>query len=144
MSNSTERDTIGVGSQVEVLLTDRNGQTEQFTVIIVPDDAADFNQGLLGQNTPIAKALMGEKSGHIIPYLKDDILSIEVLSVAIPDSMPESDAAKKRKEKYLEAKREVEDTNAMVFASSFSGKWGDYDPDSIVKDSQDDEKKQEE
>jgi hypothetical protein len=26
---------------------------------------------------------------------------------------------------------EVENTTAMVFASSFSGKWGDYDPDSL-------------
>jgi hypothetical protein len=144
MSNSSERDIIRVGSQVAVLLTDRNGQTEQFSVIIVPDEDADFNQGLLGQNTPIAKALMGEKSGQVIPYLKDDILSIEVLSVTIPDTLPESDAAKKRKAKYLEAKREVEDTSAMVFASSFSGKWGDYDPDSIAKDNQDDEKNPEE
>jgi hypothetical protein len=144
MSNSSERDIIRVGSQVAVLLTDRNGQTEQFSVIIVRDEDADFNQGLLGQNTPIAKALMGEKSGQVIPYLKDDILSIEVLSVTIPDTLPESDAAKKRKAKYLEAKREVEDTSAMVFASSFSGKWGDYDPDSIAKDNQDDEKNPEE
>jgi hypothetical protein len=34
--------------------------------------------------------------------------------------------------------REVEDTNAMIFASSFSGKWGDYDPDSIPKEKKSD------
>jgi hypothetical protein len=28
----------------------------------------------------------------------------------------------------------VEHTSAVVFASSFSGKWGDYDPDSLPKD----------
>jgi hypothetical protein len=144
MNNPLERDVIGLGSQVEVLLTDRIGHTERFTVIIVPDEIADFNHGLLSQNTPIAKALMGEKSGHVIPYLKDDILSIEVLSVTKPDTLPETEAAKKRKAKYLEAKREVEDTNAMVFASSFNGKWGDYDPDSISKDNHDDGKNQEE
>jgi hypothetical protein len=37
--------------------------------------------------------------------------------------------------------REVEDTNAMVFASSFSGKWGDYDPDSIPKEKNSEESK---
>jgi hypothetical protein len=139
MNNFSDPDTIGVGCQVEVLLTERNGQTERFTVIIVPDEAADFNHGMLGENTPIAKALLGEKRGHIIPYLKDDILSIEVLSVTKPTTPPEFDVAKKRKDKYLQAKREVEDTNAMLFASSFSGKWGDYDPDSIAKDNQKDE-----
>jgi hypothetical protein len=31
-------------------------------------------------------------------------------------------------------KREVEHTSAVVFASSFSGKWGDYDPDSLPEE----------
>ena len=139
MSNYPETERIRVGCQVEVLLTARDGQKERFTVIIVPDEDADFKHGLLGENTPIAKALMGEKSGHVIPYLRDDILSIEVLSVRKPADLPKTDIAKQRKAQYLRSKREVEDTNAMVFASSFSGKWGDYDPDTIRKDKDEDE-----
>jgi hypothetical protein len=90
------------------------------------------------------KDLLGEKAGQVIPYLKGDILSIEVLSVTKPATAPAKDAAEKRKAKFKETLREVEDTNAMVFASSFSGKWGDYDPDSIPKDKKFDEKNIEE
>lgn len=144
MKKSVEQGRISVGCQVEVVLSDRNGHKEQFNVIIVPDEAADFRQGLLGESTPIAQALIGEKSGQVIPYLKDDILSIEVLSVSKPDTLPETSGAQNRKASYLKAKREVEDTNAIVFASSFSGKWGDYDPDSIHREQPKDQKKHEE
>jgi hypothetical protein len=78
--------------------------------------------------------MLGERAGTTIPYLKDDILGIEILKVTIPTNKPPEDVAKKRKAMMKKAIREVEDTNAMVFASSFSGKWGDYDPESIPKE----------
>jgi hypothetical protein len=79
---------------------------------------------------------MGEKAGTTIPYLKDDILSIQILSVTRPTHKPPEDAAEKREAMMQKTLREVQDTNAIVFASSFSGKWGDYDPDSIHKEDQ--------
>jgi hypothetical protein len=134
MNIPSESESITVGCQVEINLTDRTGNVEQLNVIIVPDDAADFSHGFLSENTPLAKVLLGEKTGRVIPYLIGDILSIEVLSVKKLAAPPANEAAEKRKAKYKETMREVEDTNAMVFASSFSGKWGDYDPDSIPKE----------
>jgi transcription elongation GreA/GreB family factor len=125
---------ISVGCQVEVDLLDRAGKRERFSFVIVQDEEADFAHGYLGESTPLAKALLGEKTGTIVPYLKDDIHSIEILAVNKPTNKPTEDAAKKRKAKMEETIREVEDTNAMIFASSFSGKWGDYDPDSIPKE----------
>lgn len=135
------RDTIiTVGCQVEVYLLDRAGNKEQLTVIIVPDEAADFANGYLGENTALAKAMLGERAGTTIPYLKDDILGIEILSVSVSPDKPPEDAAKKREAMMKKAMREVEDTNAMIFASSFSGKWGDYDPDSIPKEKKPEDK----
>lgn len=129
-----EPDTITIGCQVEVLISERNGNKERVKLVIVPDDAADYSHGYLSENTPLARALLGEKVRTIIPYLKDDILSIEVLAVTRPTTEPTNDGAERRKARMRKTIREVEDTNAMIFASSFSGKWGDYDPDSIPKE----------
>lgn len=127
-------DIIAVGCEVEVDLLDRTGKKERLKVVIVPDESADFVHGYLGVNTPLAKVLLGEREGNIIPYLKGDILGIEILAVTKPTNKPPDDVAIKREAKMKKAAREVENTNAMVFASSFSGKWGDYDPDSIPKE----------
>jgi hypothetical protein len=127
---------ISVGCAVEVELADRAGNKERLSFIIVEDKAADFALGFLSENTPLAKALLGEKAGVTIPYLKDDILSIQILSVTKPTIKPPEDAAEKRNAKMKKTMREVQDTNAIIFASSFSGKWGDYDPDSIPKDNE--------
>jgi hypothetical protein len=127
-------DLIGVGCEVEVDLLDRAGNRERLRVVIVSDEAADFAHGYLGENTPLAKVLLGERVGTTIPYLKDDILGIEILTVTKPTNKPPDDVAEKREAMMKKTMREVEDTNAMVFASSFSGKWGDYDPDSIPKE----------
>jgi hypothetical protein len=129
-----QSDIITVGCEVEVEFADRAGNKERLRVIIVEDKAADFTQGYLSENTPLAKALLGEKAGVTIPYLKDDILSIQILTVTRPTNKPPEDAAEKREAMMKKTMREVQDTNAIVFASSFSGKWGDYDPDSIPKE----------
>ncbi len=134
MLMKSQPDIIRVGCEVELELVDRTGKKERMKVVIVDDNAADFTHGYLSENTPIAKALVGEKAGNIIPYLKEDILSIQILSVTQPTNKPPEDAAEKREANMKKTLREVQDTNAIVFASSFSGKWGDYDPDSIPKE----------
>ena len=133
MGMEAQVDLIVVGCQVELDLINRAGSREHLKVVIVKDESADFAQGYLGENTTLAKALLGEKKGTTIPYLKDDILGIEILSVTKPADEPAEDVAEKRKAMMKKTRQEVEDTNAMVFASSFSGKWGDYDPESIPK-----------
>jgi hypothetical protein len=125
---------IDVGCQVELILRDREGKPERLTIVIVTPEAADFSQGYLGVNTPLAQSLLGEKAGATIPYLRDDIYSIEVISVTRSSAKPPEDAAHKREASIKKATRAVQDTNAILFASSFSGKWGDYDPDSLPKE----------
>lgn len=131
---------IAIGCRVEVRLKDRGDKEEQLTFVIVPAEAADFAKGYLGENTPLARALLGETAGAIIPYLKDDIYSIEVLSVTKSDVNPPTDAAEKRAASLRKTTRQVQDTSARIFASSFSGKWGDYDPDSIPDETKNEDK----
>jgi hypothetical protein len=125
---------INLGCHVELNLLDRAGNKENLIIDIVPDKSADFSHGFLGESTPLAKVLLGEREGNIIPYLRDDILAIEILKVTPSALKPPEDAQDIRQSKLNKAIREVEHTNAMVFASSFSGKWGDYDPDSLPTD----------
>ena len=115
-------------------MLDRAGKKDRLSIDIVPDGEADFSHGFLGESTPMAKALLGEKEDNVIPYLKDDIFAIEILSVSPSTNTPPVDAQEKRQRKMNKAIQEVEHTNAVVFASSFSGKWGDYDPDSLPAD----------
>lgn len=131
MNMETQVNLITLGSHIEVQLVDREGKKEQFIFDLVPDDSADFRLGYLGVGTPLAKALLGEKAGTTVPYLKDDIYAIEILSVTPAKKKNYEDTKKKRQARLDQAMREVEHTNAVVFASSFSGKWGDYDPDSL-------------
>ncbi len=112
-------------------LLDRMGSKELMEIDIVPDELADYIHGFLGESTPLAKVLLGERAGSVIPYLKDDLLAIEILSVTPSINKPAENTKEKRQAMMDKAIREVEHTNAVVFASSFSGKWGDYDPDSL-------------
>ena len=130
----TKSEPITAGSKVIFDLIDRAGHKERLSVVIVADESADFEHGYLSENTPLGKVLLGERPGNVIPYLKDDIMAIEILQVTKATDLPSLDAAEKRKVRMRKAIREVENTSAMVFASSFSGKWGDYDPDSIPKE----------
>jgi hypothetical protein len=122
---------ISIGSHVTLNLLDRIGNKERMEFDIVPDESADYIHGFLGESTPIAKVLLGERASSVIPYLKEDILAIEILSVAPSTIKPPKNTKELRQSKMDKAIREVEHTNAVVFASSFSGKWGDYDPDSL-------------
>jgi hypothetical protein len=125
---------ITVGCHVELYLVDRGGNKDRLNIDIVSDESADFPHGFLGKSTPLANVLLGERAGTVIPYLKDDILAIEILSVTPSTIIPPNDAQEKRQSQLNKAIREVEHSNAVVFASSFSGKWGDYDPDSLPND----------
>jgi hypothetical protein len=125
---------ISTGCHVELYLITRDGKRDKLNIDIVPDEIADFSQGFLGAGTPLARILMGEKAGTVIPYLKDDIHAIEVLSVSVSTTEPPKDIDKVRKANMARTIHEVEHTSAVVFASSFSGKWGDYDPGSLPED----------
>ena len=121
-----------LGSHVLVELLDASGEAQPLEFDIVPDQAADFSHGYLGLSTPLAQAILEKPAGVTVPYRQADILQVRILSVAPSTSLPIADLAQQREEAARKALQQVQQTSAMIFASSFSGKWGDYDPDGIA------------
>jgi hypothetical protein len=120
--------TAQTGMHVIIELLDDTGAREVLEFDIVPDSAADFAHGFLGEGTPMAMAVTGKPAGSCIPYRQADIISLHILVVSPARSAPLEDAAERREAVMRKAMADVERTNAVIFASSFSGKWGDYDP----------------
>lgn len=124
---------VNVGCQVEVELLSRSAEAEQLAFRMVSDQQADFAHGLLGESTPLAKAILDQPEGSVVPYSMADIYAVRILSVTPGQADAESDAAERRRAEAEDAARQAGRTSAIVFASSFSGKWGDYDPSGIEK-----------
>ena len=124
----------GLFVQVEIAYSPGSDiEKERLEFVIVPDELADFPAGFLGQGTPLAQAVLGEPAGRAVPYFVGDALSVTILSIAETDRTPSQDTAARRQERYRQALEQADRTSAMIFASSFSGKWGDYDPQVIEK-----------
>ncbi len=120
-----------VGSLVTIDLIDRSGQVEQLSLQIVPDSSADFSKGFLGLGTPLARAIQGKRAGSIMPYSIGDLRQVRILSVRPAPSEPPTDIEARRQETINKAIEDSERTSAIIFASSYTGKWGDYDPGAI-------------
>ena len=120
-----------LGTYVELELVCELGN-ERVSFNIVPDKSADYEHGFLGVGTPLAQAILGRIAGQVVPYRAGDIREVKTLSVSPSSNMPPSDTAAKREATIQKALEQADRTNAMIFASSFSGKWGDYDPDGIT------------
>ena len=121
-------DKVEVGCYVEVELIDDRGQSEALAFDIVPEQAADFDAGRLGENTPLAHVILGEATGSLIPYSLGDIQSVRILQIQPGRTEALEDTAAQREASLQKALNAIARTDAAIFASSFSGKWGDYDP----------------
>ena len=128
MKPSSDPTKVKVGCRVELELISSAGTPERLTVEIVPDKLADYDSGLLGESTPMARSLLGQAAGRTVPYRMGDLTAVRILSISLSQAKPDELAAARRQEAAQKAAQEVGRTNAMVFAASFSGKWGDYDP----------------
>jgi hypothetical protein len=124
----------GLSVQVEIAYhPGSEPETERLEFVIVPDELADFPAGFLGQGTPLAQAILGEPVGRTVPYFTGDALSVTILSASQTSRAPDQETAARRQERLRRALEQSDRTSAMIFASSFSGKWGDYDPQGIEK-----------
>jgi hypothetical protein len=128
---------VGTGMHVEIELLTGAGEAEQMAFDIVPDASADYGQGYLGESTPLAKAILGHAAGERLPYRMADVVAVRIVSVTQSQAAPLDELAAERQARFNKAVRAAERSNAVNFASSFSGKWGDYDPDSLPKDEED-------
>ncbi len=116
-----------VGMHIVLELITDDGETEQHEFDLVADRSADYARGFLGESTPLAQAILGQPAGRTLLYQNADIRAVRILAVAPSQAIPE-DAEARRQESLRKVVRQSESTNAILFASSFSGKWGDYDP----------------
>jgi hypothetical protein len=122
------------GTRVRLELVDETGASDAMDVQIVPDEFADVSKGYLGQGTPLAAALEGHLPGDSIIYEMGDIRLVRILAVSLAEEGPDTKIAKRREDAHRKAINETDRTNAILFASSFNGKWGDYDPSSLSQD----------
>lgn len=122
---------VEIGKHIEIELVSKDGSVEEMAFDLVADTSADFAHGFLGESTPLAKAILGQSAGSTIPYNHGDLQEVRVHSVTAAEGKPDEDMNARRKAKIQEAIEKSDRTSAMIFASSFSGKWGDYDPAGI-------------
>ncbi|MCX6048430.1 MAG: GreA/GreB family elongation factor [Chloroflexi bacterium] len=120
---------VGIGTHVEVELIDDHDQGELMAFDLVKADLGDFDRGLVGANAPLAKAIRGKFVGNVVPYRMGDICRVRIVSVAPLQTSAPTDAAERREAVLKKALDDAERTNAEMFASSFTGKWGGYSVD---------------
>jgi hypothetical protein len=119
----------GMRITLEITYTDAE---ETLKFVIVPDTQADFARGFLGEGTPLAQAILGHAAGEELPYRLGDARSVRIVAITpSSDPAPDENVNARREEKMRQAVEQAQRTDAMIFASSFSGKWGDYDPQGI-------------
>jgi len=120
---------ISLNCRVTVELVDSSGEVERRDFTLVTGKQADFKSGLLDENAPLGRALLGHQAGETIPYLAGDLIEVRVLAVEGGDGSVPSDAAEKRRAAVQKAVSRSEITNQMIFSTASGSKWGDYDVD---------------
>jgi hypothetical protein len=130
--NAKERAQVGQDCHVEIELIDEQNQSEHMEFDLVADNAADFANGRIGVNTPLGKAIRGKFVGAVVNYVQGDICKVRILSVTPLQSKVDTDAEARRQAILDEAVRKAERTNTEMFASSYDGKWGDYNTEGMA------------
>ena len=118
---------IALNCRVLVMLVESSGETEQREFTLVTAKQADFQSGLLDENTPLARALIGHQAGEIVPYSMGDLKEIRILKVVQVVEKVSTDKAEKRRKAVQKAEAQSEITNQMIFSTASGSKWGDYD-----------------
>jgi len=120
-------------THVEIELIDPSGEREQLSFDIVADDQADYYAGLLGQSTPLARAILDKRPGDLVRYQADQVYQVRILAVREIEPKDLGEPAARRKEVAQKALRDAERRNALTFATTVDGKWGDYDADGMIE-----------
>jgi hypothetical protein len=130
---------ISLHCRVLVELMDASGQAERLEFILVPSEQADLKSGLLDENAPLGRLLLGHFAGQSLPYRAGDLTSVRILAVQPGNASMPSDAADRRRQAVHKAAEQSEITNQMIFSTASGSKWGDYDVDmdKLLKDDPD-------
>jgi hypothetical protein len=123
---------VAIGARVEVELIPDAGENERLAFDIVPDVEADFSAGFLGVGTPLARAIMGQRAGSVVPYQVGDITQVKILTVGASSRAPADDAAADRQAVIQKAISKSDLADAVRFALTVDQKWGATDPEGIA------------
>jgi hypothetical protein len=118
---------ISVNCRVLLELVDASGEVEQREFTLVNTKQADFQSGLLDENTPLAKKLLGCQAGEVVAYTLGDLKEIRILHVEPASGQVSGDGAEKRRAAVQKAEAQSEITNQMIFSTASGSKWGDYE-----------------
>jgi hypothetical protein len=119
---------IALNCRVLVELVVTSGQAEQGEFTLVSAEQADLKSGLLGENTPLGRLLLGHFPGQKLPYHAGDLKEVRILDVQPGEGVP-ADAAARRRQAVRKAAAQSEITSQMIFSTASGSKWGDYDVD---------------
>jgi len=138
---------ILLGYHVEVELVDSAGEIERREFTIVAEKQADFRAGLLGENSPLGRALLGRRDGEVIPYTVGDLREVRILAVTKVTGPISGESAEKRRATVQEAANQSEIISQLIFATARGSKWGEYDVDvdkllNSAQDHEDDQNEQ--
>lgn len=133
---------VWTGRHVILELIFDNGEIEKVDLDLVPDSAADFDNGFLGESTPLAKAILGQYAGMTVPYRAGDIVHVRILSVTNELSSAPVDLTARREETTRKAVEDSNTISTVIYASTMSNKWGDMDPN-LIKDDEEEQEKEE-
>jgi hypothetical protein len=139
MASKSPPPTISLNCRLLVELVDSSGQAEKHEFTLVSGKQADLQSGLLDENTPLGKALLGRQAGESLPYRVGDLREVRILSVQPVEGSVSPEAARKRRAAVQKAEAQSEITNQMIFSTASGSKWGDYevDVDKILPDDED-------
>jgi len=118
---------IGLNCRVVVELVEPSDESEQREFTMVTAKQADFHSGLLDENTPLARALLGHHAGDVVPYSMGDLKEIRILKVEHVGEKVSTEKAEKRRAAVQKAEAQSEITSQMIFSSASGSKWGDYE-----------------
>jgi len=125
---------VTLGATVEIELIDELGAGEGLTLVVVPDKQADFAAGFLGASTPLARAVLGQRAGSVVPYKQGDIREVRILSVTPGTKVPRTGADASRQAVIQKALDKADLEDALRLALTVDVKWGEYDPEALVPD----------
>jgi hypothetical protein len=133
---------ISLNCRLLVELVESTGECEQREFTLVTAKQADFQSGLLDENTPLARVLIGHHAGDMVPYSMGDLKEIRILNVIQDVEKISTEKAEKRRAAVQKAEAQSEITNQMIFSTASGSKWGDYEVN-MDKFLDEDEEKQE-
>ena len=123
---------VTLGARIEVELIDESGAGERLALVVVPDKEADFAAGFLGAGTPLARALLGQRLGSVVPYRQGDIWEVRILTVTSGARVPETGADASRQAVIRKALDKADLEDALRLALTVEVKWGEYDPEALA------------